>query len=108
MLDYKQTVVFQHIPWIIYKSDVIKEDKRFDHIGMKWLDKLHNVCVRYIFCGDPNGGEKYKQLELVVTSVIDAQLGSDKSGFRIVQVFQHLIQHKYYSLDEVPPNNIFH
>lgn len=109
--NYKHVVVFQHIPWFLLNPDE-DDDVYFNiekSLRMKMLDQLYNAGVRYIFCGHwhRNAGGKYKDLELVVTSAIGAQLGNDKSGFRIVKVFEDSIQHKYYSLDQVPLNNNF-
>ncbi len=60
--------------------------------------------VRTIFCGHyhRNAGGFDEEMELVVTSAIGAQLGEDKSGFRIVKVTENQIQHDYYDLDNVP------
>lgn len=41
-------------------------------------------------------------MEEVITSAIGAQLGNDKSGFRIVNVGSERISHKYYSFEDVP------
>ena len=107
--NYKHVVVFQHIPWFLRHHE--EDDDEYFNIEKtlrkKMLDKFYNVGVRYIFCGHwhRNGGGKYNDLEVVVTSAIGEQLGNDKSGFRIVQVFEDSIQHKYYSLDDVPLNN---
>lgn len=60
--------------------------------------------VRHIFCGHchRNAGGFYKDLELVITSAIGMQIGSDKSGIRIVKVKKNEVSHKYYPLEEVP------
>jgi hypothetical protein len=41
-------------------------------------------------------------MEIVTTSAVGFQLGNDKSGFAIVKVFKDKIEHKYYSLEDVP------
>lgn len=68
------------------------------------LNKLYEGGVRYIFCGHyhRNAGGKFKDLELVVTSAIGAQLGSDKSGFRVVKVYEDKIWHEYFAVEDVP------
>lgn len=60
--------------------------------------------VRVIFCGHyhRNAGGFYKDMELVVTSAIGAQIGSDPHGIRVVKVTEHAVTHKYYGLDLVP------
>lgn len=103
--QYKHIVVFQHIPWFLRDPDEAKEYFNIEEsIRQKMLSKFYDAGVRAIFCGHyhRNAGGFYKDLELIVTSAIGKQLGQDKSGFRIVRVLEDSIEHKYYSLDEVP------
>jgi hypothetical protein len=60
--------------------------------------------VKYIFCGHyhRNAGGFYKDLELIVTSAIGASLGKDPSGFRIVNVMEDKISHKYIPFRNSP------
>ncbi|KAK8787298.1 hypothetical protein V5799_022925 [Amblyomma americanum] len=101
----KHVVVFQHIPWFLRKSD---EEKEYFNIvldlRLRMLDKFYKAGVRAIFCGHyhRNAGGFYKDMELVVTSAIGAQLGNDGHGFRIVKVREDKIEHQYHTLDNVP------
>ena len=62
--------------------------------------------MRYIFCGHyhRNAGGFYNGIEQVVTSAVSAQLGNDKSGIRIVNVFEDKITHKYVNLENGDDN----
>ncbi|KAL3195729.1 hypothetical protein MRX96_001847 [Rhipicephalus microplus] len=66
--------------------------------------------VRAIFCGHYhcNAGGFYKDMELVVTSAIGAQLGCDILGLRVVKVREDNIEHQYYALDEIPETVCLH
>lgn len=102
---FKHLVVFQHIPWFL--KDHEEENQYFNidkELRLRMLDKLYEAGVRHIFTGHyhRNAGGMYKDMEVVVTSAIGAQLGDDKSGLRVVKVRHDTIEHKYYSLEEVP------
>ncbi|KAH6942876.1 hypothetical protein HPB50_011388 [Hyalomma asiaticum] len=60
--------------------------------------------VRAIFCGHyhRNAGGFYKDMEVVVTSAVGAQLGCDTHGLRVVKVGENKIEHQYYALDDIP------
>jgi len=100
--DAKHIVVFQHIPFFVEHPD---EDGTYFNIDkglrLDLLDKLKSAGVRYIFCGHlhRNAGAFYNGMEDVVTSAIGAQLGNDKSGFRIVTVSHDKITHEYVNLE---------
>lgn len=102
---YKHIIVFQHIPWFLETPD---EEKQYFNIvqplRQNMLDKFYDAGVRAIFCGHyhRNAGGKYKDLELVVTSAVGAQLGTDKSGLRVVKVYEDKIEQQYYALEDIP------
>lgn len=103
--DAKYVVVFQHIPWFLRRFD---EEKEFFNIvlelRLRMLEKFHQAGVRAIFCGHyhRNAGGFYKDMELVVTSAVGAQLGNDGHGLRVVKVGEDKIEHHYYTLDDIP------
>lgn len=103
--DFKHAILFQHIPWFLREPDEEKEYFNIENeLRLRMLDKFYNAGVRTIFCGHyhRNAGGMFKDLELVVTSAIGAQLGTDKSGLRVVQVKEDKIEHKYYSIEDIP------
>lgn len=103
--DFKHTIVFQHIPWFLREPGEEKEYFNIEYeLRLRMLDKLYAAGIRTIFCGHyhRNAGGKFKDLELIVTSAVGAQLGSDKSGLRVVHVNENSIDHKYYALEDIP------
>ena len=114
---HKHAIIFQHIPWFISDPEgertVIVMDNGYHvyfdmeiEMRRRMLNKLYDAGIRSVFCGHyhRNAGGHFKDMQQVVTSAVGAQLGTDKSGFRIVTVTEGSIQHKYYDLDNVPTN----
>lgn len=103
--EYKHSVVFEHIPWFLNDWD---EEKGYFNIEksirLEWLEKFRKAGVSKIMCGHyhRNAGGWYQEMELVVTSAIGAQLGSDKSGARVVRVLEDRIEHQYYAMADLP------
>lgn len=103
--EFKHVVVFQHIPWFLRHPDEQKEYFNIElDLRLRMLDKFHDAGVRSIFCGHyhRNAGGMFKDLQLVVTSALGAQLGTDESGLRVVHVKEDRIEHKYYSVEDIP------
>jgi len=101
----KHIVVFQHIPYFIEDANEKKEYFNLDRkFRIEILDKLRNAGVKYVFCGHyhRNAGGCYKDLELIVTSAVGCPLGKDPSGFRIVNVAEDRITHKYIPFRNSP------
>ena len=46
--------------------------------------------------------QKYKDLELIVTSAIGCQIGQDPHGLRLVKVQENKVEHAYHGLDVCP------
>lgn len=102
---FKHSIVFEHIPWFLEHFD--EEDDYFNikrHVRLEWLRKFKDAGVSKIMCGHyhRNAGGWFEGMELVVTSAIGAQCGSDKSGARIVRVLENSIEHQYYAMSEIP------
>ena len=49
-----------------------------------------------------NAGGFFKDLEVVVTSAIGCQIGSDEHGMRVVKVKKDVIEHQYHPLNNFP------
>ena len=64
--------------------------------------------VRYFFSGHLhyNAETSYKDSEIITTSAIGAQLGSDESGFRIVKVSQDGVKHVYVRFEDVSNSDL--
>lgn len=103
--NYKHVIVFQHIPWFL--KDPGEEKEYFNiqnELRIKMLEKFHKAGVRAIFCGHyhRNAGGMYKDVELVITSAVGAQLGEDNHGLRVVKVLDDAICHEYHELKGIP------
>jgi len=104
-LGVEHIVVFQHIPWFVKEAE---EDKFYFNVEkelrLKKLNQFHEAGVKKIFCGHyhRNAGGFYKDLEVVVTSAIGCQIGSDQHGMRVVTVKKSGIDHEYHPLDNFP------
>uniref|UniRef100_A0A5K3FB79 Metallophos domain-containing protein n=1 Tax=Mesocestoides corti TaxID=53468 RepID=A0A5K3FB79_MESCO len=108
----KQLVVFQHIPPFIKSAD---EDGGYFNLSketrMDLLSKYYQAGVRLVFSGHLhyNGGGPWcptadasgAPLEVVSSSAVGVQLGSDKPGLRLVRVSSTGISHKYFTFDEL-------
>ncbi|KAI1291700.1 Serine/threonine-protein phosphatase CPPED1 [Halotydeus destructor] len=104
---FKHVILFQHIPWFLKSPDEEKEYFNIENdLRMKMLNKIYDSGVRFIFCGHyhRNTGGMFKDLELVVTSAIGAQLGDDGSGLRLVKVAEGSVNHRYYAMPDIPQN----
>ena len=106
-LGVKHIFLFQHIPWFIKNPD--EENDFFNvekDLRLRKLEQFREAGVKKIFCGHyhRNAGGFYKELEVVVTSAIGCQLGSDDHGMRIVKINEESIEHEYLSLENFPVN----
>jgi len=100
----KHAVVFQHIPLFLNTPDEKKEYFNFAPDARKrLLDKFYEAGIRHVFSGHyhRNAGGMYKDLQMVVTSAVGAQLGDDKQGYRICTVTEKSISHEYRLLNTV-------
>ena len=102
---FKYSFIFEHIPWFLEQPD--EEDDYFNikrEVRLAWLERFHQAGVTKIMCGHyhRNAGGWFKNTELVVTSAIGAQCGQDKSGARLVKVYEDRIEHQYYAMEDIP------
>lgn len=102
---FTHTFVFEHIPWFLENAN--EPDDYFNinkDIRNHWLEKFYLAGVTKIFCGHyhRNAGGHYKDMELVVTSAIGAQMGEDASGVRLVRITRNKITHDYYPMERIP------
>ncbi|KAI3383387.1 hypothetical protein SNEBB_002097 [Seison nebaliae] len=104
-INPKHIIVFQHIAPFLKSID--EEDEIYFSLSIqsrkKILNKLYKAGVRHIFCGHYHRNVLTScydgEMQIIVTSAIGAQLGDDKSGYRIVQVNEKSIDHKYVEID---------
>lgn len=105
--QYQHTVVFQHIPWFL---DTPNEPKLYYNFPQplreRMLRKFADAGVAKIFCGHyhRNGGGWYNaSMEVVVTSALGLQQGTDRNGFREVNVSRSGITHRYINISSIDP-----
>ncbi len=96
--------VFQHHPWFLQAFD---EKKGYfsvqPELRTKFFELFHEYGVTAVFAGHyhRNSLASHRGIEMITTSAVGRQLGDDKSGFRVVQVFRDRIEHKYYDLEHI-------
>jgi predicted MPP superfamily phosphohydrolase len=102
--DFKHLIVFQHIPLFLKSHD--EPDDVYFNIPLAerkpLIEKLRKAGVKKVFCGHyhMNSGGFYEDLECIVTSAVGFQMGSDKHGYRLVEVNENEIAHKYITVSE--------
>eukprot|EP01125_Pyxidicula_operculata_P012254 TRINITY_DN4020_c0_g1_i1.p1 TRINITY_DN4020_c0_g1~~TRINITY_DN4020_c0_g1_i1.p1 ORF type:complete len:310 (-),score=68.60 TRINITY_DN4020_c0_g1_i1:200-1129(-) len=89
-------------------------EKSYFHIKLdqriELLEIFKNYNVKYVFSGHFHKNniahsEKYG-ITNITTSAVGVQLGSDKSGIRLVSVDKENTKHKYYEIEQNIPENI--
>ena len=101
----RHIVVFQHHSWFLEKAD---EPNQYFNIPMEqrrhYLDLLKGAGVRYIFAGHyhRNAYGRDGDLEMITSGPVGQPLGTDPSGIRIVTVRDTGLEHRYYTLGNIP------
>lgn len=102
----KHLVIFQHIPLFV------REENEPAHVYFNiepvkrksLIERFKRAGVRKVFCGhyhqNAGGFTQDKQLEVIVTTAVGAQLGNDKHGYRLVNVDENEITHSYISVTD--------
>jgi 3',5'-cyclic AMP phosphodiesterase CpdA len=98
-------VIFQHIPFFLEKPD--EPDQYFNiplETRARILALLHRNGVHYVFAGHyhRNAYGRDGDLEMITTGPAGMPIGPDPSGFRVAEVQQNTIDHKYYGLGNIP------
>ena len=98
-------VVFQHHSWFLEKAE---EPNQYFNIPLEqrrhYLDLLKGAGVRYIFAGHyhRNAYGRDGDLEMITSGPVGQPLGTDPSGIRIVTVKDTGLDHRYYTLGNIP------
>jgi 3',5'-cyclic AMP phosphodiesterase CpdA len=98
-------ILFCHYPFYI---NSVNEPESYTNINpekrQKYLDLFETYGIDAIFSGHlhKNIENKYKDIQVIITSAVGKPLGDDPSGMRVVTVYPDRIDHAYYGLDEFP------
>ena len=101
----RHIVVFQHHSWFLEKAE---EPNQYFNIPMEprrhYLDLLKSAGVRYVFAGHyhRNAYGRDGDLEMITSGPVGQPLGTDPSGIRIVTVRDTGLEHRYYTLGNIP------
>lgn len=101
----KNMVVFMHHSFFLNTAD---EPNQYFNIDIErrrmYLELFNKYKVRQIFAGHyhRNAGGRAGNIEMITTGPVGRPLGSDSSGFRIVDVNGRSLTHTYYALDSLP------
>ena len=101
----RHVVVFQHHSSFLEKAD---EPSQYFNIPMEqrrhYLDLLKGAGVRHIFAGHyhRNAYGRDGDLEMITSGPVGQPLGTDPSGIRIVTVRDTGLEHRYYTLGNIP------
>ncbi|KAJ8284004.1 hypothetical protein COCON_G00028540 [Conger conger] len=105
----RHTLVFQHIPLYLCTPD--EEDDYFNlqrGIRESLIKRFQQAGVKAVFSGHchRNAGGKHDGLDMVVSSAIGCQLGTDVHGVRVVVVTAEEVVHRYYGLDQLSESGL--
>ncbi|KAF6214028.1 hypothetical protein GE061_011757 [Apolygus lucorum] len=95
-------IVFMHVPPFVKE---LGEPDTKDNLAKakreKLLKKLADGGVKHIFCGHlhKNVTLTHNHMAMVITTAIGQQMGSDKSGFRVVTVHTDKIEHTFTPIE---------
>lgn len=101
----RHIVVFQHHSWFLEKAD---EPTQYFNIPIEtrrsYLELLKGAGVRYVFAGHyhRNALGRDGDLEMITSGPVGQPLGTDPSGMRLVTVRDSGLEHRYYTLGNVP------
>lgn len=101
----RNIIIFMHHPFFLNSADEPNEYFNIDIDRRKmYLELFDKYKVRQIFAGHyhRNAGGRAGNIEMITTGPVGRPLGSDSSGFRIVDVNGAAVTHKYYRLDSLP------
>lgn len=96
-----QIAVFMHHPPFVEHPD---EDDSYWNLPARtrhrFLALLEQHDVAAVFCGHRhrNAAERVGSTEIVTSSALGFPLGTDPPGYRIVEVDEHGVRHRYHSL----------
>ncbi|KAI1896033.1 hypothetical protein AGOR_G00090630 [Albula goreensis] len=105
----RHTLIFQHIPLYLRTPD--EEDDYFNlqrGVRESLIKRFRQAGVKAVFSGHyhRNAGGFHDDMDMVVSSAIGCQLGSDPHGVRVVVVTGGKVVHRYCSLDHLSQHGL--
>lgn len=103
-------IIFSHHPFFI--NDINEKDN-YSNISQpersRYMQLFKKQGVLAVFAGHYHNNAEafYQGIDMVTTSAIGKQLGSAKSGFRIIKVYPDSITHQYIELSNLPEKITF-
>ena len=101
----RHIVVFQHHSWFLEDP---REPAQYFNIPLeqrrRYLAMLKAAGVRYVFAGHyhRNAYGKDGDLEMITSGPVGRPLGNDPSGIRIVTERENGLEHRYFTLGDIP------
>lgn len=101
----KNIMVFMHHS--LFLKDQDEPDQYFNINSERrkfYIDQFQKYGIKQVFAGHyhRNSYGRADDMEMITTGPVGRPLGSDSSGFRIVNVKGRIVDHTYYALDSLP------
>ena len=98
-------VIFQHIPWFLKTAD--EPDQYFNiprQTRARYINLFTRSGVQYVFAGHlhENSYGEAGSLHMITTGPVGKPLGQASSGIRVVELRNHELKDRYYSLGNLP------
>ena len=96
--------VFMHHPLFVDNTNESSGENLPPEIRHRLLDLFHRYGVRYVFAGHlhHNADAHDGDLEMIMTSAAGRPLGADPSGFRLAELIDSKIVHRFFGLGSIP------
>ncbi len=101
----RNIMVFMHHSFFLKDSNEPDEYFNINTERRKiYLELFKTYGIKQVFAGHyhRNAYGKFDDMEMITTGPVGRPLGSDSSGFRIINVKGKIVDHTYFALDSLP------
>ena len=101
----RNIMVFMHYSFFLKDSNEPDEYFNINTERRKiYLELFKTYGIKQVFAGHyhRNAYGKFDDMEMITTGPVGRPLGSDSSGFRIINVKGKIVDHTYFALDSLP------
>lgn len=101
----RNIMVFMHHSFFLKDSNEPDEYFNINTERRKiYLELFKTYGIKQVFAGHyhRNAYGKFDDMEMITTGPVGKPLGSDSSGFRIINVKGKIVDHTYFALDSLP------